>query len=72
MIRKRVNQIYAQKKLLDKEIEDLRSKCKHEKSIMSYFSWRPGALSVKMICTECDDITRNCTDEETREFMKNN
>jgi hypothetical protein len=64
----RITEIYDQIKLLNEEIELIRSRCLHNTYHIGMFSWRVGSMEEKRICCECHKPLGDPSDEELKEY----
>lgn len=70
-LRIKINRLYLQKEQIDKEIEELRAECKHEKYIVQMYQYRPGSMSPHKMCAECDFLLPGITEEEYDKCQNN-
>lgn len=61
-----VQQYQRQIELAQKKIEELQTKCKHDKFEVMFYSWRPGAMQPSHICVKCDKFLGDATEEESK------
>lgn len=53
-IRNKVNGLYNTIHQAKADLEDIREKCKHEKTHSGMYSWAPGHCFPATICDDCD------------------
>ena len=68
-IRKRMNEIIAEREVLFQELKLLRETCKHDSYRIGNWSWRPGAIDVVKICNHCDENLGAPSKEERELFI---
>jgi len=58
-IKSECEQLYSQIETAKKRLEELRKICKHENTFEGNYSWRPGAISLAEICSDCREIIKH-------------
>ena len=68
--KERIDEINKLRKVLENEILDIQSKCKHETYTVGLWSWRAGSSDLMRLCTECGLNLNSPSDEETLDYNK--
>ncbi len=53
---KRIEELYKVIADAQVEIEQIRSRCKHEGTHMGNYMWAPGHMNLELICNECGAV----------------
>jgi hypothetical protein len=69
-IRKRMDEIYAEKKVLDEERKALQESCPHEEYTVMDWYWRIAASYPARVCDHCDANIGKPTEEETKAHVE--
>ncbi len=55
-IKEECEQIYSQIEAAEARLTAIREACKHEKTFVGNYSWRPGAYAAAHICEYCNKM----------------
>lgn len=67
-MRQRVDELYQQIKDAQAELEVIKENCPHENYRIMYYSWRPGSMVLKRLCSDCDQVVGDPTEAEEAEY----
>ena len=66
--RREVEQLLSDKREIERKIEEIRAKCKHEKTVIKQVA--DGSGSIRRVCESCGQIVGYPSMEETQAFLK--
>ncbi len=55
-IKQECEKIYLQIKQADERLKEIRATCKHPNTDEGNYSWRPGAIQLANICSDCGHL----------------
>ena len=66
--RKEVEQVRSDKRVIERKIEEIQAKCKHEKTVIKQVA--DGSGSIRRVCESCGQIVGYPSMEEIQAFLK--
>ena len=66
--RKEVEQLLSDKREIERKIEEIRAKCKHEKTVIKQVA--DGSGSIRRVCESCGQIVGYPSPEEIFNFLQ--